>query len=306
MKISLTYLYAIFRYGYPPKIVDDFKVFSEVQKLGFHFIEMEGLGRPKLHSLYKSRKRLLKALNDAGLHVHNFCVVDPDLVSLDAAKRNQAGDSFKLGAELGDFLGAETLHLASYAPPVRYLNAKPYQLRARGGYSFANHSPIIRIPKGFEWKRVWDTLVESCQKCADVAKQHRKTVIMEPRVGEVICSVDSLLRLIEQVGRSNFKANFDTAHFSAQRENVPLALTKLQGQFANIHIADNNPSNTEHLPLGDGTIDWKEFFRLLKAMKYKGYLGLDLGMSTPLVPGYHRSIKFIRSVASELKIHIEI
>jgi sugar phosphate isomerase/epimerase len=67
--------------------------------------------------------------------------------------------------------------------------------------------------------------VESCQNCAAVAAQCGKTVIMEPRVDEVICSLDSLLRLMEHGQRENFKANFDTGHFSAQREAIPLALT---------------------------------------------------------------------------------
>ena len=129
---------------------------------------------------------------------------------------------------------------------------------------------------------------------------------MEPRVGEVICSVDSLLRLIEHVDRPNFKANFDTGHFSAQRENVVLALAKLKGNFANIHISDNDPVNTDHLPLGDGTIDWHEFFRVLKVMGYEGYLGLDLGMTRTIVNDYRKSVDRILRIASDLKLKIEV
>jgi sugar phosphate isomerase/epimerase len=305
MRISITYLYTIFRYGYPHSVEDTLKSLGQIRKLGFHFLEMEGLGPDHLRSLYRSRRRLLKTLDDCGVHVHNFCVVDPDLVSLNEAKRNRALDRFKLGAELAEMLGTETLHLASYAPPVRYLKDKPYQLAAKSGYRFADYTPI-HLPGGFDWNQVWGALVRSCQSCADVAARHGKTVIMEPRVGEVICSVDSLLRLIEHVERPNFKANFDTAHFCAQRENVVLALAKLRGHFSNIHISDNIPVNTEHLPIGDGIIDWKEFFRVLKDMRYDGYLGLDLGLRKSLVRGYRISLERIRSIASELKLTIEV
>ena len=305
MKISITYLYTIFRYGYPPDFKDDLKALSEIQKLGFHYLEMEGLGQRHLQSVHQNRVQLLSALNDCDLHVHNFCVVDPDLVSARQVRFDRALDRFKLAAELGDFLGAGTLHLASYAPPVHYLGGRPYQLDNDAGYTFANHSRI-HIPPKFEWDHVWGRLVRSCQSCADIAAQHGKTVIMEPRVGEVICSVDSLLRLIEHVGRMNFKANFDTAHFSAQRENVPLALMKLKGKFANIHIADNNPVNTEHLPLGDGIIDWREFFRILKTLHYDGYLGLDLGNTKSLVQAYRRSLDRVKALASDLKFKVEI
>jgi sugar phosphate isomerase/epimerase len=93
---------------------------------------------------------------------------------------------------------------------------------------------------------------------------------------------------------------------SAQRENVPLALAKLKGCFANIHISDNDPADTGHLPIGDGTIDWMEFFRVLQMMKYKGYLGLDLGMSRSIVQDYRKSLAHILSIASKLKLSIEV
>jgi sugar phosphate isomerase/epimerase len=305
MKISMSYIYVIFRYGYPHKLKDLLKALPEIRALGFRYLEMEGLGRDLLTSLYENRNTLTTALRDAGLHVHNFCVVDPDLVSLNPAKRDRAIDLFKVGAEIGDLLQAETLHLASYAPPVQYLEAKPYQLGQNGGYKFADHHRI-RVPNRFDWNEVWSAVVESCQTCADIAARHRKIVLMEPRIGEVICSVDSLLRLIEHVDRNNFKANFDTGHFCAQRENVVLALTKLRGQFANVHISDNDPRNTNHIPIGEGIIDWLEFFRVLRSMNYKGYLGIDLGMSKTLTQDYRRSVEHIQEIASKLRVPIEI
>jgi sugar phosphate isomerase/epimerase len=305
MKISITYLYIIFRYGYPHSVEDVLKALPEIRDLGFRFLEMEGLGTAHLMAMSKRRKDVRACLDDCGLHVHNFCVVDPNLVSLDGARRKKAVERFKLGAEVSDYLGAETLHLASYAPPVRYMSARPYELDSEKAYAFADQTRV-RIPRGFDWREVWKALVASCRACADVAAKHRKIVMMEPRVGEVICSVDSLLRLIEHVERPNFKANFDTGHFSAQRENVVLALEKLRGHFANIHVSDNNPADTDHLPLGEGTIDWEEFFRVLKTMRYDGYLGLDLGVSRPLVEGYRTSVEKIRSIASKLRIPVEV
>jgi sugar phosphate isomerase/epimerase len=294
----------ISRYGYPPAFEDDLRALAEIGKLGFHFLEMEGLGPKHLRTVYQNRKLLRQTLIDAGLHVHNFCIIDKDLVSSASSRLQRARDRFKLGAELGDYLGAETLHLASYAPPVRFLGSRPYQLAKNNGYCFVNYLQI-RIPPLFDWDAVWERLVLSCRYCAEVAAQHGKIVLMEPRVGEVICSVDSLLRLIDHVGCANFKANFDTAHFSAQRENAALALMKLRGKFANVHIADNNPINADHLPIGKGIIDWREFFRVLKNLKYEGYLGLDLGRSPTLVEDYRRSIRHIKAIADPLKIPIE-
>jgi len=275
MKLSVTYLVTILKYGYPPKPEDDIKSLEYLNRLGFHYLEMEGLGREHAENLKKNVNVYKKALADNNIHVHNFCCVDPDMVSLDKNKRMIALDHYKEMAEIGCELGTETLHLASFAPPVEYLGRMPYQLDG-GEYEFGSKSRV-RIPDGFSWDRVWDAVVESTRFCAEYAKSLGKVVIMEPRVGEVICSVDSMIRLLDDVGCDALKANFDTGHFSAQREDVCIALKKLEGKFANIHIADNNPIDSEHLPLGSGTIDWDEFFRILVQQKYDGYMGLDLG-----------------------------
>jgi sugar phosphate isomerase/epimerase len=305
MKIGITYLYAIFRYGYPHTVDDAFRSLADIRKLGFRYLEMEGLGPGFLKDLHERRQELVDHVAANGIHVHNFCVVDPGLVSLDPERRRAALARFPLGAELARALGAETLHLASYSPPVKYLGERPYQLSTKSGYKFADQTRI-RLPRGFDWSRVWEVLVESCRHSADVAAQYGRTVIMEPRVGEVICTVDSMLRLIEHVDRPNFKANFDTGHFSAQRENVVLALAKLRGRFANIHIADNNPRDTNHLPIGEGVVDWEEFFRVLKEMRYDGYLGLDLGMRRGLAKAYADSVGRIQAIGKKLRIPIEV
>jgi sugar phosphate isomerase/epimerase len=302
MKLSITYLYTIFRYGYPPKPADDFRALADIERMGFHFLEMEALGPEHAAGVWNNRHDLKKALADHGIHVHNFCGVDPDLVTLDDARRRAAYDRFKRVAELGAFFDAETLHLASYTPPVEYLGRSPYALGE--DYSFGD-TFRMRIPDGFDWGRVWSVLVESCRRTAETAREHGKTIIMEPRVGEIICSVDSMIRLTDDVAMANFKGNFDTGHFCAQRENVPLALTKLRGRFANIHVSDNKPVNTDHLPIGEGVIDWAEFLRLLKLQNYDGYLGLDLGNRPTLVDDLKTSAERLEKLAAEQGIRLQ-
>src|SRR5262249_19056947 len=158
----------------------------EVRRLGFRYLEMEGLGAEHLGAVYQRRREVAARLADCGLHVHNFCVVDPKMVCVDPAVRRPALGNFPVGAEGPELLGAGALHVASYAPPVEYLGRSPYQLSA--GYRFEN-TTSLRLPPGFSWPRVWEALVDSCRFCARVAADYGRTVIMEPRVGEVICSV---------------------------------------------------------------------------------------------------------------------
>ena len=303
MRISISYLYTISKYGYPHSVDDALKTFPEIQKLGFRFIEMEGLGRDNLEEVYKRRAEIRRALDDCGLHVHNFCVVDPEMTSLDVKSRETALARFRQGCEIAAAFDTETLHLASYSPPVEYLQEPPYQLSGNA-YKFENVTRL-RLPNGFNWAQVWEALVASARYCADVAAEYQRIVLMEPRIGEVVCSVDSLLRLIEHVDRPNLKANLDTGHFSAQRENVVLSVAKLQGHFANVHVSDNDPVNSKHVAIGDGQIDWEEFLLALHQTGYTGYLGLDLGASTNLVAEYKRSTERLHELGRALNIPME-
>ena len=303
MKIGITYLYTISQYGYPPKIEDDFKSLEEIRGMGFKYLEMEGLGVKHNLDVAQNKEKLKKVLDLNDIHVYNFCGVDPDLVSLDKGKREKAFENFKITADTAAYLETETLHLASYAAPVDYLKQKPYSLDKEYGFE---ENVLVHIPKGFDFSKLWETLVISCQFCSDVAARYGKTVIMEPRVGEIICSSDSMLRLIKDVGRSNFKANFDTAHFQAQREILPITLEKLKGEYANFHIADNNPINQNHIAIGEGTIDWEEFFRLLLDHGYDGYLGIDLSCKDTIKDDLQKSVKELKSLSEKFGFHLDI
>ncbi len=300
MKVGVTFLYTIFKHGNPPPLGDELSVLKELAELGFHYLELEGLGKEHQDNVYAHKDEYKHMLDDLGMHVHNFCSVNRDLVHLNKDKRQAAYDEFKRGAEIAALFESETLHVASYTPAVHYSTGTPY---AASEYEFQQ---IIRaeIPEGFDWQEQWDVLVESVSVCSDIAAEHGKCIIMEPRVGEIICSSDSMLRLIEQVNRPNLYANFDTAHFHAQREVLSVSLEKLKGKYANIHLADNNQLNTEHICPGKGTIDWEHFFKGLMRQQYGGYLGLDLGGKETIADDLLASWRYLEQLGDELGFEI--
>ncbi len=55
MRISITYLYVIFRYGYPHSVRDVLAALPQIRKLGFRYLEMEGLGPAHLRAMYRNR-----------------------------------------------------------------------------------------------------------------------------------------------------------------------------------------------------------------------------------------------------------
>ena len=296
MKIGCTYLYPIFRYGYPPSFEDDLKALEDYKAMGFTYLELEGMGTDHLKRVHKNRKVYKQRCDGLGLKVHNFCPVLRDLVSMGRDKRESAYEAFRYGVEVAAEYGVHTVHLASYTPDVTFSGPRPY---AGSKYAF-DEDYRVRFDPAFDWEAQWDVLVESVGRCCDMVKEIGKKVIMEPRVGEIICSSDSLLRLIKDVGRDNFYANFDCAHFQAQKEILPITLMKLRGKFANIHIADNDGTSSAHLPLGRGNIDWEAFFEGLVLMRYDAYLGVDIGDTPNVVEDLKASARFILNMADRM------
>ncbi len=74
----------------------------------------------------------------------------------------------------------------------------------------------------------------------------------------------TLRSLIEGVNSPNFRFCFDTGHyFVFSKAPLPLWFDLL-GQFlVEVHVHDNDGTRDDHLPLGDGKMDFGEFFDLL-------------------------------------------
>lgn len=271
----MAYAFQIAKYGYPPSFEDLDRGLQDLSRLGFRYTELEGLGKGWNRHFARHRKRYCTLLKDLGIHVYNYCIVDPALVSLDKAKRKKAYELYEQGCENAAAFGAESIHLASYAPPLKFAR-RPYKLGEEYNFKL-DYRPTL--PKGFDWKACWGAVVESCRKACETAAKYRMNVLMEPRVGEMICNSESMLMLLKEVDHPRLKANFDFAHFMAQKEILPLSWAKLEKHVGGIHIADNNAMDVEHRQIGRGTIDFDTMLRLIGRSDYQGYIGLDLFVS---------------------------
>jgi sugar phosphate isomerase/epimerase len=275
IKLGVAYAFQIAKYGYPPSFEDLDRGLVDLSRLGFRYTELEGLGKGWNQHFERHRRRYRTMLNDLGIHVYNYCIVDPALVSLDRTKRKKAYELYEQGCENAAAFGAESIHLASYAPPLKF-SRRPYKLGEEYNFKL-DYRPTI--PAGFDWKACWGAVVESCRRACETAAKYRLNVLMEPRVGEVICNSESMLMLLKEVDHPRLKANFDFAHFVAQKEILPLSWAKLAKHVGGIHVADNNTKDVEHRQIGQGTIDFDTILRLIGQSDYQGYMGLDLFVS---------------------------
>ncbi len=266
------YLYPITRYGYPPPAEDTPRYVDELHQLGFQSIELEGIREQHLSTVHAMSDDLRRQLDRLEVSVPYFCVVLSGLTSLDAAVRERNLELFELGCKTARVLGASAVLDNGPLPP----------------YAFPEDVPIVRhfdehviaragIPASLDWDAYWRDLIVTYRKACDIAAGYGLAYLLHPSIGVLCSTTDGFLHFQHGVDRENLRFNLDTANFYLQRDHLPMALIRLGKHVDYIHLADNRGLRPEHLPLGEGAIDWDVFFRTIERTGYAGRFGIDIG-----------------------------
>lgn len=73
----------------------------------------------------------------------------------------------------------------------------------------------------------------------------------------------NLKLLMEHMDSENFGICFDTGHFNLFTSKPVIEwINALEPYIIELHLHDNNGSADQHLPIGDGNFDFKEFFNV--------------------------------------------
>ena len=272
--IVCCYLYTISTYGYPPPAIDVVKHIREMSALGFRSIELEGIRKDHLLEILSRKDEIKSVLEELDLEVPYFCTVLPGLSSNDEGVKNENMELFIRGCEIAqEFKSKGVLDNGPLPPwifPEDIPVARHYDAEVLG---------MARIAENIDWKEYWKGLVKTMQELCDIAADFGLTYQIHPADGVLSSNTDGFLYLAEHVGRKNLRFNFDTSNLFVRKENLQLALLRLQDHIDYIHISDNRGYRTEHLALGDGIIEWDTFFKTLKQISFKGLIGIDVGGS---------------------------
>lgn len=110
------------------------------------------------------------------------------------------------------------------------------------------------------------------------SSQFRGTVVVE-NLWEP--SPEPMRLLCQAVNRRGFGVCIDTGHINVfARAALERWVTELAPHLKHLHIADNHGEWDEHLPVGKGTFDFRDFFSLLDAAHVKT-LGATMEMTEP-------------------------
>lgn len=137
-------------------------------------------------------------------------------------------------------------------------------------------SGVVRDGAGAE--AVWERLTAGLAAVLDHADRRGVTVGFEPEPGMFIDTLARQGELCRRLGRpERLRLTVDLGHLECMGER-PLAarLAPRCGEVVNVHVDDMLACRHEHLPLGQGDVDFAPLFTALAAAGYAGGLHVEL------------------------------
>ncbi|MGC8494929.1 MAG: sugar phosphate isomerase/epimerase family protein, partial [Syntrophobacteraceae bacterium] len=77
--------------------------------------------------------------------------------------------------------------------------------------------------------------------------------------------------------------HLDFGHTNIGRDGHDLFCRKLGGLIRHVHFSDNRSRADDHMPLGVGTVDWKQAVQALKSTGYDDTITLEIFCNDPLM-----------------------
>jgi sugar phosphate isomerase/epimerase len=125
-----------------------------------------------------------------------------------------------------------------------------------------------------------NALTEVARFCSD----HGMTLILENMLPHLLFGRTSdLLWIMGAIEAPNVGICLDTGHANLAGD-LYTVMHKLSGHLHMIHASDNNGNGDDHLPPGQGGIDWKRFIQRLTGGGFNGGCILEISAKTASTP----------------------
>lgn len=141
--------------------------------------------------------------------------------------------------------------------------------------------------------RAMEHMVKALQMLCDAADESGMSVAIENMINmdRLMCRhPEEMQALLEDVDRSNIGITFDVGHANTNSNISDFFTEGIRANIVHMHLHDNNGEWDDHLPLGEGNIDWVMTMSHLK----------DYGV-TAIIEGHNlvegrKSLEYLESI----------
>jgi sugar phosphate isomerase/epimerase len=207
--------------------------------------------------------------------------VDDGLLESLAALRSD-GIEFSLHAPFRD-LNIASLNQGAYEA-ARADMMRTIRIAARIGARVVNVHPGIHayFPKE-SWPRMKRREMDVFEELSDFGGEHGILVVAENLIEtnvhfEDTWTLDGIIALHDGWRGTGKGVNLDTGHAHQAGLTPADAARRLGSRVKHLHLHDNHGGPIdEHLPIGDGTIDWEPFFAAIEEIDFEGFAVFEFG-----------------------------
>jgi sugar phosphate isomerase/epimerase len=255
-----------------------------IRESGFSTIEVcsspEHLDFRDLKSVHRAAERI----NELGMEAYSFhapFAPNIDIASSDDAQRATSVTEIFKAAE-----AAALLH-------VHYFVLHP------GPENPASIAPGEQLPR---MQHVVDSLNQVARRCKELGIM----CVLENKLPHLLFgNTSDILWILDGINTAEVGACLDTGH-AFLAGDIHNLVHKLSGHLRMIHAHDNAGGNDNHLPPGDGKIDWEKFLRDLIEVRFRGAFILEMaGNNDPAVTmaNARRGRSYLRDISRRLLLH---
>jgi inosose dehydratase len=238
-------------------------------------------------------EQALRVCADVGFHDVEFALnpgypTEPKLLSAEARKELRA----QLAAR-GLRLAALMDNLSLTADDAAHAaNLERIKAAAQLAHDLAPAAPpvleTVMGGKPAEWEQVKARFAGRLADWARVAGEHKLTLCVKPHVMAAAHLPAHGLWLLEQVKHPALKLAYDFSHYQLRGLALGETLDALLPHTAFIHVKDalGDATKVQFALPGEGTIDYADYFRRLKASNWAGSVCVEVSGQVFGKPGY--------------------
>ena len=196
------------------------------------------------------------------------------------------------GAEKEGLAVPCAVHLGDHSSPERWESEAEATCRfilaaADAGIGLVNTcvgSLPPRIP-GEWWEeprqdtgRAWDALRNSLERIARTAERAGVTVALESVAGQLAYDYFTTKEMLDLVESGSLCLTMDPSHYLLADNDVPWTVRRLGSRIRHVHLKDAaGRAWAPHITplMGEGSVDWPNFFRALADIHYDGWYAVE-------------------------------
>ena len=240
-----------------------------IARLGFKAVELIVWNEEFLEYYTPQKIRDLRDIvSSEGLEISQFVHNPKGVSSDDAAEKKQSIELFKRCVDVAAKVGAKL---------VDSVSAYPFNIEAPR-ITDRPHMQVFQVPypAGLDWKRNWETYVDSVRQCAEIVQAAGLRYSMEPHPFRYMANTASMLRLIEHVKSPVLGINVDPSHLFPVGEIPHAVVYQLRDRVFHCHFSDNDGTTNVHWRPGKGKIDWTALLCALRDVGFDGVISIEL------------------------------